>query len=271
MSQENEEATLEYLRKQKILVCTPCYGGVVSHTYLTSMWNLANIGNYYAIAIGLQIIGGDSLVTRARNSLVSDFLKTDATHLMFIDADIEFDPMDVYRIVSTDKDIVAGSYPIKKLFLNQISEGIKNKTLDVNDVSSIEKHISNYVIHAQNPVEIAEKRTETIEVINGLAEVFEVGTGFMSIKREVFEKMIQAYPQIKYYDDKELSLPKEKRIKYSFFDTIIDEDGRYLSEDYAFCKRWRDLGGKIYLAPDIILNHTGQYTFQGRKVFEREN
>lgn len=271
MSEKDEEATLEYLRKQKILVCTPCYGGAVFHTYLTSMWNLVSVANYYGFTVGLQVIGGDSLITRARNSLVHDFLKTDATHLVFIDADIEFDPMDVFRIVSTDKEIVAGSYPIKKVFVNQLAQGIQNGTVDIKDLDSIENHLTNYVIHAQKPDEIAVSKKETIEIVNGIAEVYEVGTGFTAIKREVFEKMIEAYPEIKYYEDKELDTPKEQRIRYSFFDTLIDEDGRYLSEDYAFCKRWRDLGGKIYLAPDVILNHSGHYIFRGRKVFEKQD
>lgn len=262
------EVSVDYLQQQKILVCTPCYGGTVHNGYLQSMWDLVNASYQIGISVGLHTVNGESLVTRARNYLVSNFLKSNATHLMFIDADITFNPFDVFRMLSMDKDIIVGSYPLKNIAMGKLAKAFKEEKLDLENLSQFERYASHYVVHTHRPsVENIGKNNE-VDVVEGLIEVYEAGTGFMLIKRKVFLKLIEAYPEMEYLDDRDYTLPEEERKMYSFFDTQVDEHKRYLSEDYDFCKKWRDIGGKIHLATSVVLDHSGTYTFKGRNLFE---
>jgi hypothetical protein len=156
------------------------------------------------------------------------FFEPKSTHLMFIDADIGFEPEEIFKLILADKDVVGGLYPKKALPIS-------------------------YVV---NKVPDAEKEGNMVEVLN-------LGTGFMLIKREVLEKMIEANPQLHYIDNIGLD-PKYAPFKYALFDTEIDPSTtEYLSEDYLFCKRWREMGGKIWADLTITLNHCGYFTFRG--------
>jgi hypothetical protein len=168
---------------------------------------------------------------------------------MFIDADINFNAEDVFKMISHDKDIVTGAYPTKTINWENMS-GKKD-----NSIQGLQ----------QNSVRYASGTSGTAKTKEGLLEVVDGATGFMLIKREVIEKMIKHYPETRYipevYDE-----PSQKGMpKYALFDTII-EDGRYLSEDYTFCRRWQNMGGKIYVDPTVTLDHVGTYTFKGSSI-----
>jgi hypothetical protein len=225
------------------------------------MFTLSGICSQYGIGVGYATIANESLVTRARNELVHAFLQnTSATHMMFIDADIKFDPKSVIRMLMADEDVVVGAYPLKTLNWDSVIASARTSELTAKDAP---KEASMYVINVHKPDSEMVGKQVDVQIVNGLLEVYDAGTGFMLMKRHVLEKMIENYPDTMYYSDKDLTEDVEKRKRYALFDTMIDDDKRYLSEDYTFCRRWQALDGKIYLDVNTHLSHIGTYTFVG--------
>lgn len=182
----------------------------------------------------------ESLITRARNTIVSFFLRSDCTHLMFIDSDIDFHPEDVIKLARHTEDIVVGAYPIKHLVRQE----------GKSDVACL-KYAVNLL---KTPV----------PVINNLMEIEYGATGFMMIHRNVIETMIEKYPELKYQNDVPINGEFKREDFHALFDCVIDkESNRYLSEDYTFCKRWRDIGGKIFMDISVNLSHIGTYVYDG--------
>jgi hypothetical protein len=209
----------------KIHFMTPCYGGQITEVCFSSylQWTIMAMQNNLNFQI--DTLSNESNVNRARNSCAAKFLAGNATHLMFVDADIQFNPQDIVKLVGHDKDIVGGIYPQKtlppKMVVNTLKDG----------------------------------RQE-----GDLVEVGTLGTGFMLIKRSVFEQMISEGAQ-KYTDAIGLS-SVENDHQYDFFNCTIDTQGRYLTEDWSFCRRWRELGGTIWADTTVALAHVGYYRFQ---------
>jgi hypothetical protein len=262
------QVPLEYLRKQHIFIATPCYGGQISEPYFRSMMRLIVMCNHYGIQYTVSTLANESLVTRARNTIVSFFMeKADATHLFWIDADIEFNPEDVLRMVAYDKDVIAGAYPKKAINWDSIIKAVQNFPDET--AATIEGHSSNYVVNFDLLKDANNKPTPQVQIKHNLIKLKDAGTGFMCVKREVFEKMFAAYPELKYVNDINID-QKFEPFMYALYDTLIDpESRRYLSEDYAFCRLWQNLGGDIWLDPRTGLNHVGHYVFKGniRKLF----
>jgi hypothetical protein len=233
-----------------LFIATPCYGGMVTQQYLFSVMSLLQHGNDSGLAMNLELLGYESLITRGRNTLVSRFLDNEAaTHLLFIDADIGFDPEQVSRMMAFDRDVVAGMYPLKQIdWVNGLGRA-----------------------HAGEPVETAALRYvgapcrgEAARSRDGFVTADYAGTGFMLIRREVFLRMAEAYPNLRYAACHNSSQPSLSPNQYAFFDCMIEKDtGNYLSEDYTFCRRWRDLGGQIWLDTQGALTHVGAHDFVG--------
>jgi hypothetical protein len=256
-----QDPRFEKLKDVTLIICTPCYGGVVTEAYAQGMFTLAGIASQYGIGVGYATIANESLVTRARNELVHAFLQnTKATHMMFIDADIKFDPKSIVRMLLADQDVVVGAYPLKTLNWESVVDKARYSDMAAQDAA---KEAAMYVINVHKPdPEMVGKQVD-VQIKNGLLEVYDAGTGFMLMKRHVLEKMIENYPDTMYYSDKDMTEDLEKRKRYALFDTMIDSDKRYLSEDYTFCRRWQELDGKIYLDVNTTLSHIGTYTFVG--------
>lgn len=252
------EIKIEDLRKERIFIATPCYGGQLTEAYFRSTIRLLTFCNQHQIPVAFGTIANESLVTRARNVLVAYFLQSNFTRLMFIDADIEFQLEDVIKLIAHDKDVVVGAYPKKGVNWQRIRESVRT-THDSLDDKQIASFGSDYAINFK----FINRDAKQIAIENGLIRLHDGATGFMMIKREVIDKMITAYPELKYNND--LNTPKELDPHfYAFFDTMIDpKDKRYLSEDYTFSRRWQDIGGEIWLDPSISLNHYGSFNFQG--------
>jgi hypothetical protein len=188
--------------------------------------------------------------------MVRIFLDTDSTHLMFIDSDIGFNPEDLVRMISHNKPIVCGSYPKKGVHYDALVGANIRTPEEAERIAT--RQVINFMpadqekFNKAGPVELS---TE-----DGLIELKDAGTGFMLIKREVIEKIIDANPQIAYQDD------ESGETWHAVFDCEISE-GRYLSEDYTFCRRWQRLDGKVWLDPKVVLNHQGTHTFRGHQQF----
>jgi hypothetical protein len=257
-NQNKMEVKLEDLRKEKIFIATPCYGGQLTEAYFRSTIRLLTFCNQHQIPIAFGTIANESLVTRARNVLVAYFIQSNFTRLMFIDADIEFQVEDVIKLVAHNKDVAVGAYPKKGVNWQRIRDSVKQTDQPYDD-RAIASFGSDYAINFK----FINRDAKQIAIEDGLIRLHDGATGFMMIKREVINKMIEAYPDLKYNND--LNTPPELNPHfYAFFDTMIDpKDKRYLSEDYTFSRRWQDIGGEIWLDPSISLNHYGSFNFQG--------
>lgn len=251
-------------QKVKLIIGTPCYGGMVTEGYMQSMFALVSESMSRGLPLMLVTLSNESLITRGRNEIVNTFLKSDATHLMFIDADISFKPNDVFNMLQANVDVVAGSYPLKTVNWEGLQKAVKDGKSGIEDLHKAAFHT---VINVAKPSKEKVGTSETVQVSNGITEVYDVGTGFMLMKRSVLEEMVKSYPETRYYYDRDLTLPLAERERYALFDTMIDDDGRYLSEDYTFCRRWQKLGGKVHLDVRVMLNHIGTFTFIGQSLF----
>ena len=245
---------LTKLHSSKIFIATPCYGGMVTEEYHRSMINLTNIMIHNKIDFVAMTLANDSLVTRARNTLASIYLThKDCTHLMFIDADISFPWEAVLQLIQHDKDVVVGAYPKKNIEWEILHDAVVNENVSPDQ---LEEYSTSYALN------FVVESNDKLVTDDSLIKLKDAGTGFMLIKRHVFDKFIAGYPDISYVND--INIGQNIALDfYAFFDTSISESKRYLSEDYTFCRRWQNLNGDIWLDPNIRLNHVGHHIFSG--------
>lgn len=210
-----------------IHIAIPAYNGMMHESCFISLLQFLIEASKLGMNWTLDTMGNESLIPRARNNLAGKFLHNKkATHMMFIDSDIRFKPEDLIKLIEADKDICCGAYPVKKL----------PAQLVINELDNGEKE-------------------------GELVEVSTAGTGFMLIKRKVFDKMIEKYPKTKYNEHVGLGKQYEPYL-YALFDTDISTEGHYLSEDWTFCLRWRAIGGKVWIHKGVSLGHVGQYEYR---------
>ena len=260
MEKKKVQIDLNKMRQSKFFIATPCYGGALTEPYFRSTIKLMTFFNGHKVPLAFGTIANESLVTRARNVLLAYFLNSDYTHLMFVDADIEFQVDDILKLWMHDKEVVVGAYPKKGVNWSHIKESILMDPSKQHTSQQIGALGSDYAINFQ----FIDKGRKQVGVENGLIKLHDAGTGFMMIKREAILKLIKKYPEIKYNNDVQMGGVDLKDNFYALFDTMIDpKDKRYLSEDYTFCRRWQDMGGDIWLDPSISLNHYGSFCFQG--------
>lgn len=245
---------VESLQSMNVLWATPCYISAVSMNYVTSMFELT----HEAIRLGLRSslhMRAESLVTRGRNEIVKFFLMNEQyTHLFWIDADLAFSPAAAIRLLLSDHDVAAGVYPVKRF--NWPQQGVPAGTTKQAFETLYTDYPINLVGHGAQP--LADFVTP-----DDFVEVAEAPTGFMVIKRRVFERLMAHYPELNYVPDGPAGNP-EMPFYWLFFDCMVDPDSkRYLSEDYAFCRRWRDIGGRIHADLHSDLGHLGQHMFRG--------
>jgi hypothetical protein len=238
------------LASMKPLFMTPCYGGNVAANFANGLLALNN-GLWETGMRGVvRIDSGQSLITRARNEAVAQFLRdTSLTHLFWIDADVGFTADQAFRLLLADRDVVAGVYPIKRFdWPEELPAGLTKQTFShrylrfpVNAHDGVSSHIDS----------------------DGFLEVSEAPTGFMCIRRRVIESMVENLPELKYVPDGPAN-PELDDLYYRFFDVMVEPStNRYLSEDYAFCRRWRDIGGKVFIDTQSKLSHQGLFTWHG--------
>jgi len=242
------------LEKNKIFIATPMYGGQNHGLYMKSSLDLQTVFHQLRIENRFSFLFNESLITRARNYLVDEFLRTDYTHLLFIDSDIEYDPQDVITLIALNKDIIGAPYVKKSINWGNIKKAI-TKNPDINP-GELEALAGEYVF---NPV----PGTQRFSVFEPV-EVLEIGTGYMLIKRDVFAKFKEAYPQFEYKPDHigSANFNGDRKI-HAYFDTVIDPvSNRYLSEDYMFCQWCRNIGIKVWLCPWMKTSHQGTYSFK---------
>jgi len=256
------KVNIEELKKNKLFIATPMYGGMAHGLYVKSCLDLQTTFQQYGIETKFSFLFNESLITRARNYLVDEFLRSDYTHMLFIDSDIHYSPQDIIALMALDKDVIGGPYPKKSMNWGNIAQAARNHP-DM-EPKELENLVGEYVFNVV-------KGTQSFQVSEPL-EVLEIGTGHMMIKRHVFEKMAAEYLLIRYKPDHVGQANFDgSRYIHAYFDTVIDTSEsitgggseRYLSEDYMFCQMWRKMGGQIYLCPWMRTQHIGTYAFTG--------
>ena len=244
----------------KLYLGMPMYGGMLGENTLHGVLGLQAWTTQVGVGMKLQTMGNESLITRARNTITTLFLDDQdyvGSHLLFIDADIGFVPENIERLIRADKDIACGIYPRKCIHWNQVIDAVKNNPKITEEEVSYKA--LGYNLNFKDP--------HNIRLIGGFCEVMEAATGMMLIKRDVFKKMQQAYPERKYKSDQIVNGGRFK--SDNCFDLFgvgkidWDEEERYLSEDYYFSRLWSKIGGKIWADVAAPLVHQGNMHFKG--------
>ena len=243
-------------RKAHLFVATPMYGGMCTGYFTNSMISMAAVMRHHNVDMSFSSMFNESLIQRGRNALADQFLqRPECTHLLFIDADIKFDPNDIPAMIDADVDIICGIYPKKEINWHSVEKAAKNGV----PVNEWTRHTGSLVVNLVDYAgTVTVPRDQPVEIWNG-------GTGFMLIKREVFEGLkdkVGSYVN----DVAVINGNISARITEYFACSIEPGTERLLSEDYHFCKVARDNGYKIYAAPWVTLGHFGTYLFEGTLI-----
>lgn len=230
----------------KVFLSTPCYGGLCLEQYASAVIKLQMLMIKEKIDLMIDTTENESLVHRARNVSVGRFMqKTDCEYLMFIDADVHFDPAAVVRLVRSGHDLSVACYPKKVIMWDQAAAAVRNG--DDRDMAMLSSSLVVNIGAAKRSIE------------NGFVEILDGPTGFMCIHRTVFEKLEEKFPELWCKNDHQ---NRDFEEYHACFDCMIDpESKRYLSEDYAFCRRWQQAGGAIYADVNTKLGHVGNLPF----------
>lgn len=253
------EASNEEQRQITIFCATPVHSEVSIH-FAQSLLEFQMACMKRGIAVSFSLLKS-SLVTQGRNLCVSDFMtacevkRAPYTHFLFIDSDIEFKPDTIFNMIKADKDVTAVPYPMKQIDWGKLSHKIKK--FNITDPKEISRAGFTWPVKLEGQ--------DTITVKEGIAEVTHAPTGCMLIKKEVFHKMIEAYPDLKIVQPTIINgKAVEREYFYNFFDTYHDPASKlYYGEDFGFCKRWTEIGGKCHILVDEMIAHVGEYRYEG--------
>ena len=234
-----------------VMIATPMYGGMCAGYFVLGLLSTINTLGSVGISVDFATITNESLITRARNELVRRFLETEHDYLMFIDADIAFDEQAVANLLAADRDIACGIYPRKEIDWKRVKDAALSGKENVRDYAGV------FVLALPHHVD------ELQPDADGMVELRHGGTGFMLIKRRVFETLL---PHVPAYRTSTTQTPDGRYLHpltREFFATSIDDTGCLLSEDYHFCELWKNHGGKIYANPFVKLEHIGTHVYSG--------
>jgi hypothetical protein len=264
----------DYIRTNspKLYILTPCFASLCYVSYVNSLMRTIEYFRSINFPLQIEFCRNDSLVSRARNNLIARAMSdTAATHFMFIDNDIAWEPQEIMKLILADKELIGGVYPLKNYDWNKLVKNplnpyetdllgnmIKRKNASqlkdvITDEQMIQYNLLKYNINYKESI---------MQVENNIARVRHIATGFMLIKRKTIENMQKAFPSTKYVDDVNFLEPHENVNAYALFDCGVEE-GHYFSEDWLFCHRWTKMGGDIFIDVTINLTHTGNEDYRG--------
>lgn len=237
-------------KRPSVMIATPMYGGMCTGAYVQGLLFTVAKMREVGVDVAWCQITNESLITRARNELARVFLASTHDYLMFIDADIGFDGDSILQLLAADKDVACGIYPKKEVNWDSVKRAVSAGKSD------LEEYAGSFVFN------MIGGDAETDE--SGCFQVRHGGTGFMLIKRGVFEHLMPHVPtyRVASFQDP-VTGEYAKPLTHEFFATSIDKTGALLSEDYHFCELVREHGGEIWANPFIRLTHTGTYTYDG--------
>ena len=269
-----QQKVIEYIKNNKIklYILTPCFASMCYVNYVHCLMSTIELFRRFNIPLKIEFCKNDSLVSRARNNLIARAMTDpECSHILFIDNDISWDPVDILKLLIADKDLIGGIYPLKNydwekivkdpqnpFNSNIIQSLIKKKNESqlaglISDADMIQHNLLRYNVNYLNQI---------LEITNNTARVKHLPTGFMMIRRKVLNSMMKAFPSTKYIDDVGFLNSEENAMAYALFDCGVEE-GHYFSEDWLFCHRWSKMGGEIYIDVSINLTHTGIEDYKG--------
>jgi hypothetical protein len=236
-----------------LFLATPCYGGQVSIFFLRSVMGLQTACAARGIGLHVELLENDALITRARARLAHRFLALpSATHMVQVDADIGFPPQNILRLLDFGRDLAGGVCPLKHIDWDKVRAAALAGQADL-----MGKSIGYVVRFIPTP-------DSSVQVEDGFANVSYVGTGVQMVRREALERICAAHPELT-ADLSDIE-PDGARVSM-IFDTVVDAaTGQHLSEDYAFCSRWRDLGGEIWADLESRYTHVGHAAYSGSVI-----
>ena len=257
----------------KLYILTPCFGSVCFVNYVDCLMKTVQVFRELDFPLQVEFCKNDSLVSRARNNLVARAMADpETTHIMFIDNDITWNPLDILKLIISNKPLIGGAYPLKAYQWDKLAnpktgefDGMSMKSwiekknahpifkTMVDDKSMIQYNMLKYNINYL---------TNNLTIQGNVTKVKHLATGFMMIQRTLLEQMMKTFPSTKYVDDVGFLRTHENDFAYALFDCGVEE-GHYFSEDWMFCKRWTKLGGDIWLDVSINLIHTGIEDYKG--------
>jgi hypothetical protein len=234
-----------------IFLATPCYGGLANIHYMRSVLDLQAACQARGIGLHVELTGVDALITRARSVLAARFLASGASHLFFVDADIGFTPDQALRLLDADRDVAGGVYPTKGIDWAKVRTAIAAGNTDL--MAASVGYVVRFIPTPDNSVDVGD---------DGFGAVAYVGTGFMMIKRDAVQRVVDAHPELRAKLGDLSGRGADEAVM--IFESMIEPGtGQHLSEDYAFCRRWRDLGGEIHADFQGRLTHVGVMPFAG--------
>ena len=261
---ENKIKEFVIRTKPLLAILTPCYGGLCHSDYTLCLIDTIRLLENYGIGVKVFFCNNDSLVSRARNNLVGTAMgDKNITHFMFVDGDIVWNPIDIIKLFVSDKQFIGGVYPKKSYKFDNICSNPTIISKWIEAKNNICPDVQNQVILKNNLVDYnLNYLSANLQIVGNIVELKHLATGFIMLKREVFDLMMGAYADTKYIDDTGFVGKENSAYTYALFDTGV-VDGHYLSEDWMFCERWRKINGSIYADISIDLTHIGTECYQG--------
>lgn len=252
----DEKKIKKIIKNSKIMIATPMYGGNCSMHYFNGVLNFVALAYQIKLKFSIETLGNESLISRARNVITDKFMKSDCTHLMWIDADTHFKASDIIELLLLDKDACTGLVCKKSINWQNIKAALNENTFDKLTPDNLKTLGANFAFTGlKGDIDI-----------NNIFEIKHAGNAFLMIKKKVLEDYVKTYPHLEYTEYKTNNLNPEEipDKKFAFFDTGIEkETNHYLSEDYFFSQNVRKMGYKIWACPSLVLGHVGTYNFEG--------
>ena len=231
-----------------LVIGTPMYGGMCTSEYTDSLLKLSESCNKSSVKLTTIFLGNESLIQRGRNTIAHHFMNLpDATHLLFIDADIKFRVEDIVRMIKADKELIIGPVALKGYNWEEIRMAALAGDDDIGRTGGV------FNINKLPGVEMENEETP-FEIEHG-------GNAFMLIRRDCLQAL---EPQTPIYTNGGRSLPDGVEIKDYFRVEINKDTNHLLSEDYFFCHSYRQIGGKVWCAPWVETGHFGSHLFNGK-------
>jgi hypothetical protein len=232
----------------RLFLATPCHGGQVTIEYLNAVYRLQAACEARGIGCRVELLEDDRIIARARARLAARFLADpDASHLLFVDADIAFAPEAVFRLLAADRPLVAGVCPAKR------RDWPKIRAMALAGAADLETAAAVYVVR------FLPNADKSVQVEDGFARVAYAGAGVMLIARAALEQVAAAHPDL-------TAALAEGPTPMVFEPMIEPETGQHLSEDYAFCRRFRDLGGEVWADVESAYAHVGHAVYRGALI-----
>ena len=231
-----------------LFIGIPAYGGNIKSGFAQSLMKLQLLFIRLGIPHDYLYLSGESLICRGRNAIVSKFLSSGHSHLLFLDTDLVFNPTSILNMIINDFQIVGLSYPKKSINWNKAKHMMDKNNFDINSLCDM-----NF-----NPLIDQNGNTKTLQ---RYIEAKDIPTGGMLINKQVFYTLMRKYPELRYINN---ISGYNSQLCYDFFRVgVCPETKYYLSEDYYFCKLLRDAGYELWIDYKSPLGHIGEYEFTG--------